>query len=249
MTDTRSGLAALLPELHETQRRATPEPALEEILAYLNGEMSEKEAEDLRQRLSYHPQATRLLLDLADPSRLADPADVDLPLPDPADLERRLRAVGLFDRQAPVVPIRPGVHPLYRWATAALILLSVGLGIRLGSDRGTVADTDVAIWELLPRAESEERGRGETVEATPGFSHDLLLYSNDVRARIPYRIVVVDAGAEVVLTREVRSLRAGRVVLRLSSRDLGPGRYEVRLFAAEASDSAVAVYPLEWIEP
>lgn len=249
MTDTQTELAALLPELYDEERRATEAPTTEEILSYLTGELSPAAEEAFQERLSFHPEATQLLLDLADPSRLVGRDDADLPLPDPDALRRRLRDEGVFERLAPVVPIRPRGVRFYRWAAAALLVLSVGLGIQLvrQGDEGPAAD--VAIWELLPLDESGPRDAGDVVNAVPGFSHDLVLYAYELSPDAGYRIVVVDENGGEILSRQARTNAPGRVILRLGESDLDPGRYEIRLFAGGEPSAPIAVYALDWRLP
>lgn len=248
MTDTPLDLKALLPELYADKRRAAKVPTTEEILSYLADELSPAAEEELRERLSLHPEATRLLLDLADPSRLEDRDDAPLPLPDPDALRQRLRDEGLFEPPARVVPFRPRVHRFYRWAAAALLVLSAGLGIQLARQRTDAPGADVAMWELWPPDESGQRGPGAVVEALPGFSHDLVLYAYEIIPEGVYRILVAEENGDEILSRKVRTNAPGRVILRLGETDLDPGRYEIRLFAGD-DPTALTVYTLDWRRP
>lgn len=250
MTESRPELATLLPEIDADERRRSEAPSLEEILAYLEGELSSSEEDELQERLSLHPEATQLLLDLADPSRLEGREDDELPVPDPESIRRRLREEGLFDPPAPVVPIRTGVHPFYRWAAAALLAVSVGLGFEIvRRPPQDVPASDVALWELLPRGESGRRDGGEVVDAVPGFSHDLVLYSNDLVPEAVYRVRITARDGNVTLERELRTPVPGRVILRLAEGKLEPGLYEIRLFAAGDASTPLAVYDLDWRRP
>ncbi len=248
MTDTPIDLKALLPELYADERRAAEAPTTEEILSYLADELSPAAEEELRERLSLHPEATRLLLDLADPSRLEGRDDAPLPLPDSDALRQRLRDEGLFDPPARVVPFRPRVHRFYRWAAAALLVLSAGLGIELARQRTDAPGADIAIWELLPADESGQRGPVAVVDAPPGFSHDLVLHAYEVSPEGVYRILVVDENGDEILSRKARTNAPGRVILRLGEHDLDPGRYEIRLFAGD-DPTALTVYTLDWRRP
>ncbi len=249
MPDTQSNLDDLLPELFSEERRASRPPTMEEILAFLSGGLSPGAEEDLHSRLSHNPSATRLVLDLSDPSRLEGAEDETLLLPDPATLERKLRDEGLFDSGARMLPIRQGVHPLYRWAAAALLVLSTGLGIELARQPEQTSPQNVAVWEFLPRSGSEQRGGGEVVDAMPGFSHDLLLYSAGITRDSSFQVAVVGPEGKEALRRSVRTNVAGRLVLRLEETALRSGRYEIRLFAGGDPATPIAVYSLDWRRP
>ncbi|RMH23096.1 MAG: hypothetical protein D6696_01655 [Acidobacteria bacterium] len=243
MTDPRPDLATLLPELYEPERRRTAPPTTEEILAYLEGELSAEEEARLQDRLALHPQATGLLLDLADPSRLDDEAPA--PEPDLEALRRRLRRQGLLD-PAPAAFRRSGVHPLYRWAAAALLVVSAGLGLQLAR-QAAVEPLPTAIWELLPQDDGGQRGGDEEVIAEDGFAHDLILYAPALAAGTDYRVVVLDAGGEAVVSRLTRSNVPGQIVLRLAADDLPPGRYRIRLTGPD--ETPIATYDLHWRRP
>jgi hypothetical protein len=245
MTEPRPNLAALLPELYDDDRRAAEAPSTAEILAYLEGELAAAEEEELQERLSFHPEATRLLLDLLDPSRLEGHDDAELPLPDPESLRERLRAEGLFDAPSKVVAMRRWVHPVYRWATAALLLLSAGLGIRLARQPDGSAAPDVALWELLPGAHSELRAGGDVIEAEPGF---LVLYADEIMPEQDYLIVVVAEDGSQELRENLRTVAPGRILLRLDAGDLKTGRHEIRLIA-NGETTPLAVYTLDWRHP
>ncbi len=92
-------LRVILGQLAAPERLATPAPTLEEIVAYLVGELTRAEEDELQDRLALHPEATQLLLDILDPSRLTVGDDADLPLSSLNDLRQRLRDEGLFDER------------------------------------------------------------------------------------------------------------------------------------------------------
>ena len=252
MSQKPTDLTALLPELTADERRSRPAPDAEEILAYLGGELNPAEEEELQERLALHPESAELLLDLSDPSRLEARDDEDLPLPDQEALRERLRDEGLLEPPlAPVVPMRRGVHPLYRWAAAALLILSAGLSFQLARQAPEPATPDVAFWELLPKTEvdSRRRGDGDEVEAADGFVHDLVLYAPEIDPGEPYRVAVVDEEGAEILVRDVRTVAAGRLILRLEPTDLAPGRYEIHLAGGGDDPSPRAVFPLDWRRP
>ncbi len=252
MTNIQPDLAILLPDLYSAESRAAAPPEIEELLAYLEGELSPEEEDALQERLALHPEATRLLLDLTDPSRLEEQRSESLLLADVDALRQQLRDEGsLKAPKAPVVLIRRGGHTAYRWATAALLVVSVGLGLELASQRESspLATADIALWELLPRTGSGERGASEVVEAEPGFIHDLVLYSDKLEPGVVYRATAVDAEGREVFSRALRTRVRGRAILRLGEDDLAFGRYEIRLGPPGDPEPPMAVFDLEWRRP
>lgn len=259
MTHPRPRLATLLPELYTHERRTTAPPTTEELLAYLAGELDPAAAAALQERLALSPEATRRLLALADPPALATPPPADLPTLDVEALRARLRGEGLLGpaaepQPAKVLPFRSterrGVHPLYRWATAALVVLCTGLALRLGQLPAPTPGIalDVAVWELLPRSVESRRGEGQLVEAREGFSNTLLLYSDAIAAGAEVRVEIVSSTGEVALAAVVKAHAVGRVGLRLERETLAAGSFEIRLFAL-GQTVPLAVYPLEWRRP
>ena len=136
MKHGRRDLDADLRELTEDAQRLAEPIHPEDILAYVEGELSPEEEAAFQDRLVLDPDAARAVLDLEDPSRLDDAATDFVPswgsvraametgtetgtetAPEPA-FERPRRFFG-----------HPGdrVHPGYRWATAALFVTTVVL--------------------------------------------------------------------------------------------------------------------------
>jgi len=263
MTHKAIDLAPVLSDIYALDRDASTRPTVVEMLNYLADELPADAEEDLRQRLALHPEASRQLLDLADPTRLSLGADVDgvdedLPLPDPAALKARLHAEGILQasatpspgaqpwlRQPPAV----GVHPAWRLAAAALLVLSTGLAALLVAPREPQSTTSVAIWELLPRSDSGPRDQGWTIEATPGFTHDLLLYENTLLPNTPYRLRVLDVSGQEVLHQTLSTQAPGQIVAPITVDLLPPGRYELHLFADSRQTTPLAIYDLNWRRP
>ena len=214
----------------------------DEILAYLAGELSPAEDEDLQERLSRDPQATQLLLDLADPSRLVDEGENGW-----EPLRDALRSEGVFK---PVPrPILTKLRPYYPLAAAALLAASFGLGLGLGHQTGGPQHDDIAIWELLPEGESGRRDGDEEIRAGTHFVHDLVLYANDITSDGSYRLIVADQQGTEKLRRSLRAHAPGRVVLRLEANDLEVGLYAARLLTEGDPETLVATYRLVWQRP
>lgn len=149
--DFSSDMAVLNAEAREN---AGPEPTREEILAYLQNKLSPEAENNLQERLSLYPEAASLLLELDQDIR--DHGPDDLQEQSWEELRGQLQEEGIFKRTT----VRRGVHPLWRWATAALALMSAGLLFLNRPSENILEPRTDGTYRLLQPIGSEGSRRG-----------------------------------------------------------------------------------------
>ncbi len=240
---------------NDERRSAGPEPAPEELLAYLDGDLSCADEEHLRERLSLHPQATQLLLDLADPCRLGDAEHA--PAPGWDELRKTLHADGLLAPPAPVVRRRSwrrgGVHPAWRWAAAALFVLSAGLALRLVRlDAPVPASkpaTDVVhhVLEPVEVGTSRDAEPGEELAAGEAAWQTLVLLLGDAGDFPEHRLEILAEDSGTVWSGAGRPTPTGTFDVLLPSSFLAAGGYEIRLVGIDGDRrETLATYRFVW---
>ncbi len=254
-----SGFETDFHELVGEARRqaAEPAPTPDELIAYMDGELSPGEEERLQNRLVLDSEAMHAVLDLADPTRLDAAEGADPPVPTWESIRARLEA----PEESAAVPRLParsvGVHPAYRWAVAALVLLVVGLGARVGQLRriGPPAAPRINVfhWELLPIDASSPRDAGaeHVVTPAPGTPLVLVLHLGDRGAFPDYSLEIRGGDGH----RHWRSSGLvpspiGTFNVELPAGFLPPGSYELRLYGGESdAGNLLATYRLESRHP
>jgi plasmid stabilization system protein ParE len=184
--ERRTADAEALAELLGERARAEamgPEPTTEELMAHLEGRLSDEETADLERRLAASPEATRDLLDLAELMAVED----ELSAEDgdrPADLEaergwRDLRGRLAeeprrgTDHEQP--PRRRSLSLAAVAAVAAVAVAALGLGVWIGQlgsgstgSDGLVATRTLALFD-------DRSGSLRSVELAPEESLALLV--------------------------------------------------------------------------
>jgi len=243
--------------VEEAQRQtAGPAPTPDDLAAYLDGELSPGEEERLQNRLVLDSEAMQTVLDLVDPTRLDAAAGADPPVPTWQSIRARLNAP-----EEPEVPRWPawraGVHPAYRWAVAALLLLVVGLGAWIAQLRRVSSPAsprlNVFHWEILPIDASLPRDAGAEHEVTqaPGTPMVLVLHLGDRGTFSDYSLEIRDGDGRLHWRSSgLIPSPIGTFNVELPSGFLPPGPYELRLYGGESETGALlANYRLESRHP
>jgi hypothetical protein len=263
--DLVTALKAIMVEKHEGLGEA---PTPEELLAYRDGLLDEPARQKLEAKLAIFPDATRALADLAAfPDVEPAPGTQDLTEEEVAasweEFRKRLRPHPPAPSPAPPEHALPGrggavkVLPSRRWnlAAAASIALVVGAvgGFFVGRAVKTAPDSavNVAIAELAPVGEGEERAAAPEVALPSGSEELLLVLSLPPEAGISdCRAEILDAAGKRVWSREgLHPTSLGTIQLSFRRGALTPGFYRLPLFAREAGgERRLALYELRLVE-
>lgn len=256
-TDSR----ALTEVLGERARQdgAGSEPTTEELVAHLEGRLSDDEAAALERRLAASPEATRDLLDLAELMEVEESLARDDDAPADLEVEKGWRdfhrrrgrldgddASGAVGRgpsrsSGPVVARYAGVAAVAAVAVAALALgvWIGGLGLDPGgSDAPAVLEGVGATATLF----ADRSGQGATVELAPG---ERALLTLDPGERCPeYRVEIDGAGDAGSLTGLTRDPSGSLVVLFAGE----PGAHRVRILGCQP-ERELAIYQVDVVAP
>ncbi|MCG8461299.1 MAG: hypothetical protein MI919_33855 [Holophagales bacterium] len=257
-------LGQVLRTLAENARSRHPEPTLEEISSYVDGEMTPDEAATFRERLVVYPEAARRVAVLSDPESSVAAASEGYP---PLDLDAIREAIHREDRPAassedattPTLPFpeppRSAVHPAWRVAALAFLTLSAILLLLQGapgpdspSTTGS-SMTQTRLWEIPAAGDTHLRGDGETaVSATASAWHTLLLEGAEVPPPdVRLELQVLDAEGALVTALPLVPSPGGVYSLVVPAGFLAPGRYELRLYAEVSGGSRLlGTFPLSW---
>ncbi len=226
------------------ERRRPEHPAADELVAYHEKRLSDEDHGAIREHLALCGECTRLLLDLASFGDLRPPAESDsLDDHDLATLktaldsrlaEEELAAEGETSAKPGEVvpftrPVRYAVPPLYWAALAALLLVTVGLGLR-EVGRPVPGGGTPELFHLYP--EASRSASGQTFRIPPwADSYVLVLGSVSSASHTAVRMEVRDAEGRLVV--DVESLpRSGDGTFKrsLPRGRLPEGTWEIRLF-------------------
>jgi hypothetical protein len=236
--DGRPPLNEALRLLAESERRSLGEhPTPEELAAYRNRELTEPEADRIRDHLALCHDCADLLLDLANFGHLEPPAGVAPASEEEVDraweslrsriAESEAEAPKQLDRSAPVVQLRavpPPAEPRRRnwqaWALAAMLILTLGLGGVWRLSHRPIAEIG-PVREGVPSTPVEwTRGIGEIYSISSGSDSALSFDISDVsRIEILDKDKVLFEGTLTPAAPVVTIFRGG----------LEPGRYRVHL--------------------
>jgi len=245
MTSKEAWQKATRELIAEERARAGPPPTFEEVDALSRGELSEDQAEDVRERLSYYPD---LLAVLAHPF----PADTEGVLTgeqlaeDLAKIRQQTRRAA--DAPAPVAFPQRGLSPR-TMALAAGIVIAIAVG-SFAVWRSNVEPRAISAKALFPDG---VRGgmRGGGPEQPPAqlsaeIDYDLELFLGTANPRGAIRIELYDVSSDParrLWTRERVQPRAnGAFPLQLETANLEPGLY--RLVVARENEERIAEYTL-----
>jgi hypothetical protein len=241
----RPSLNEALRLLAERERRSLGEhPTPEELAAYRNGELTEPEADRIRNHLALCHDCADLLLDLANFGHLEPPEGVAPASEAEVDgawesLRSRIAEAEALpeaaaERSAPVVPLR-AVPPLEAsrrdlrpWALAAMVIVLAGLMswnmVFRYRFQAKEAPTDIEIGQRRGGAEP-----GIEISAQRGAS----LHFDDS----PFEAEVLSEDGKVVLDRRTA---ANATTVLIEGGELDPGQYRLRLYWIEGGQRELA---------
>jgi hypothetical protein len=251
-----------LRRLAEHERRSLGDhPTPEELVAYRNGELTEPEAEQIRDHLALCHDCADLLLDLADFGHLAPPEGIAPASPEEVDrawasLQGRIAEAAVPstpERTAPVVQLHvvspyaePSRQDWRTWALAASVILAVGLGAWNLSLQQRVREG------LAPRAggpvvdlkNETTRGADKTAEISAKAGGYLALDPTDQVQGEEYEAEIADDRGSSVYP--VLHIFGDEPNIFIQGGTLKPGHYEIRLFAVQGGRRTPAgVFPLQ----
>jgi len=219
----------------EDRARLGEPPTGEEILAYMNGEMSEPEKTRIRALLVAYPELARTLAHpfpgLAEGETFSE-EELSKHF---ADFQERLHP-----KAARVIPFRAFASVLA--AAAAVVLVLGGL---LWESRRELARPHLAseAQQLLPDG---RRGPGGAVERVAGAGQRLeLLISVSDQPELPaYRLELVDASEQRVWSSEAVQRTDSETFTVVLPRGLDAGRYAIVLYGVDgAREQRLTAYP------
>jgi hypothetical protein len=239
MTDKNEWKAAHDELLADARTRTGEPPAFDEVLALMNGQLPEQEAQRVRERLLAYPELMQIMVASA-PEGTARPGDDDF-IPD-AEMSRRWAAL-----QKRTVGKAPVVRSVINWRRAALGL-AAALVLAMGGLLAEASSYARLKHELRePHVLGEEqlltpdRHRGgsdvATIAAADGEWYVLSVSLIDATANA-FRLTIVDAGTGSMLWRspplrrresDTFTIQVPRALLRAG------GKYQVIVYAGEGA--------------
>jgi hypothetical protein len=226
----------------ENERRSVAEehPPAEDLVAYHEGKLAEAADDELRRHLVSCSECTHLLLDLQSFADLEPPEETQRLSDDDIaaqkeDLKLRIAADGIGvddpEPQTTVLPFeRPktSIPPAYWAALAALVLVTLGMGLRNSVRLETGGTPEV--FELF--ADETFRSPDANTLRVPAWADSYVLTFTTLPSRryTTFRIEIRDASGELVLADEPLHASYDGTVKRVLARDrLSEGAYEVLL--------------------
>lgn len=224
--------------LEEGRKRVGPPPDVDKVEALLRGELPQEEAEHVRGVLAYYPELVRVMTanDSGNDQSVLTESERE------TDFARIRQRLGL----TPPTPLRREHPPAFAWAAGVFIALAIAgiVIVRLRAPERRPLLTKIMIAD-------EERGvRGgpaapPTVLA-PVTDYLLKPLFRPVSAYQSYRFELVDLRStppRSLWTRDgVEHHPDGSFPVRLSTRDLEPGRYQLILYGVDGKDERLATY-------
>ncbi len=236
--------AAYRRHLAHGQRRLGPPPSFEEVEALSRGQLSEEEAERIRELLSYYPDMLRILTEPFPDSSDGVLSEQELTA-DLAKIRGRIRS----NAPPPLAFARKEPRRVFALAAGIVIAIALaGAGVwRLTSNpRGVVSQV------LYP-----ERDRGIGARGVPSATPTRLTKDNDYllepvfdspRQYRGYRLELLDLGStpprRVWLRENVTQQRDGTFPVRLSTGELDPGLYRLVLYGVDDTVDDLAGYTI-----
>jgi len=243
VTDDADELDRRLARLFEEGRRRedpTDHPSPEKLSAYQANELPPAEADEIQEHLTECSLCTELLLDL---QRFLEPEEEDRPKEGVADFGaeagwRELRGKMEWKRESegrdtPGAEMSRLRKSLRRFQAAAAIFLVglVGLSVyalRLRQEM-RVSETPVAV-SLINSIGARGEEDVEILKASSGDSIVFTLFHPQRPSR-EYRVEIRDAKGRAVWGRSGLPMREDYLAFPVPPKTLGPGSYEVRIFA------------------
>lgn len=233
----------------EDRRTRTEHPDPEELLAYHERQLTEPEAERLRDHLAGCPECARVVLDFEAFPDLEPPGEEYRLTPADVERERRALEARIEARSRPVWQRHQVLLPL----AAALFLGALGLGVwglalqdRL--ERATGPRGDVWIVADLRPASEPVRGPEPTVRVPEWAGRAVLLLSlRPGQEHQAYRVDVVSPnGGLLVSDLPVRRAPDGLLAVELPPELLVPGELRLELSGSQRGTwERVAEYRVE----
>ena len=224
---------ALVATLAEEARRDAgegPMPEPEELLDYLAGRLAPEAEQRVRRRLVASPDAARALLEVAELERAkgeaATAATADHAAP--ADLAVHAGWRDLKARLRPAPGRRRWLTPVLAAAAAALLVTSVGLGVRV-HDLQRERDQPIANLASLELAADTRAGSVPSIELNHGAPLRLVMRPYD--ACQEYEAVLSSPEPGDRLT--IPGLEQDELGLVTPLVRLEPGAYDLELFGCE----------------
>jgi hypothetical protein len=243
VTDDADELDRRLARLFEEGHRGedpTDHPSPEKLSAYQANELPPEEADEIQEHLTECSLCTELLLDL---QRFLEPEEEDRSQEGVADFGaeagwRELRGKMEWKREseshdtpgAEMSRLRKSLRRLQ--AVAAIILVGlVGLSVYALRLRQEVRASETLVSVSLINAIGA-RGEedAETLKASSGDSIVFTLFNPRGPSR-EYRVEIRDAKGRTVWGRSGLPMREDYLAFPVPPKTLGPGSYEVRIFA------------------
>jgi len=258
MSDSRASLADVIRKVAAEDRgRAGPPSTLDELARYSSGELTEAEAERVRDDVVLRPESREVVLAFKS-SLLSEPPGEEHRISDREidDEWRRLAAelgiAGTLPKgQAPAPAEKPapawtGWRKTVRWwksfvAHPAILPAAVAASFLLGVFAGPIERRDVprlnvGVVDLVSerdRTRSEEpRPLNVWRQADPAV---WILSSTELTESSAYSVEIVDAGGEVVWSDETAGLTAaGYLTVEVPPDYLAAGDYRLRLYRVQS---------------
>jgi len=224
---TKSELETLLEELNcEDRERLGDPPSVEEMLAYMRGELAEPEEERVRALLVAYPELARALVQMSD-------EDVDV------DVDRQLAA---FNSERRVVQF-PAI------VAAIAAALALAFGVLLWRAESRLGQPRVA-WDVNLLTPDGRRGGPESPivlqPAGDSFLIETPLPSGPAFKEYRLDIVEGEAGGTLWRSSALRRSDSDSFALLVPRRFLKPGKYRVVLYGVDGGhEEKLATYSVQ----
>lgn len=264
MTDQPPTFQTSVKRLADGARRQTTPPSLEELVAYVEGELTPSQEDRLRDRLALFPESSQAVLDLVEVLRVSGGDETTGPsgphVPTWSELSARLAEEETAASRDAEAPARTRIRPFWArsivpWAAAAGLLMLIGFWF-LPQRPAAPADPqkNVRWYHLQSDAAGPTRAdRWQEVKVSTEASHfGFILNLGDAGAFADYSVEIsklTESGAETVWQANgFRPGSLGTFDLLVPTGFLPVGRYQIRLrgLAAEGHQP-LARYEVELV--
>jgi hypothetical protein len=246
-------------ELADEARRAmTMHPESEELVAYQEGRLAEGDAVRVRRHLVACSECAQLLSELGVFDLPEDSALRPSPAETATEWERFQQRLGEVEQEASVAASPGRLWTPIRMLLAASIVLAVtglafwagGMVQRSWSLGGREIATHPYLLDLTPEGEGRRRDAATTPEIEAPAGTDLLVLRLNLGDQTPYplfRVDILDAsGITIQSQANLQRQPTGDFLVLVERASLPPGRYEVRLVAADDNeDQVLATYSFQ----